>query len=51
MRISKQEPAAMSPHVDEMARLVIAEGGSTYHHENNIMQFYLKHQKEDNQYI
>ena len=39
-----KEPAAMSPHVEEMARLVIAEGGSTYH-VNNVMQFHLKDKK------
>ena len=26
---SRKQPAAISPHVEEMARLVIAEGGST----------------------
>ena len=46
----EQEPAAMSPHVEEMARLVIADGGSTYD-VNNTMQFHTKHKKEDNQYI
>ena len=25
----RKQPAAISPHVEEMARLVIAEGGST----------------------
>ena len=29
VRMFEKEPAAMSPHVEEMARLVIAEGGST----------------------
>ena len=37
----EKEPAAMSPQVEEMARLVIAEGGSTYH-VDNIIQFHLK---------
>ena len=27
---SRKQPAAISPHVEEMARLVIAEGGSTF---------------------
>ena len=40
----EKEPAAMSPQVEEMARLVIAEGGSTYHM-NNVMQFHRKHKK------
>ena len=44
VRMYEKEPAAMSPHVEEMARLVIAEGGSTYH-VNNVMQFHLKHKK------
>ena len=37
----EKEPAAMSPQVEEMARLVIAEGGSTCH-VDNIIQFHLK---------
>ena len=41
VRMFEKEPAAMSPHVDEMARLVIAEGGSTYH-VNNIIQLHQK---------
>ena len=35
VRMVEKEPAAMSPHVEEMAMLVIAEGGSTWH-VNNI---------------
>ena len=46
----EQEPAEMSPQVEEMARLVIADGGSTYD-VNNIMLFHAKHKQEDNQYI
>ena len=44
VRMFEKEPAAMSPHVEEMARLVIAEGGSTWQ-VNNIIQFHLKHDK------
>ena len=46
----EKEPAAMSPHVEEMARLVIAEGGSTWQ-VNNIIQFHLKHDKGKSQYF
>ena len=28
-KMNEDKPAAMSPHVEEMARLVIADGGST----------------------